>query len=136
MFELVSFTSDTQAHPRNLLAFFTALSLRGLLRLIFEQILSLLHRRRDVVLVGLLFHGVPGVEDDGVGDDGDGGRRVPVDRDREEDVAVNEGESVTTFWVRNFGQLNLSPEYGRQDQLEGRGEGLHDRVEVLQNTRV
>ena len=68
-----------------MLAFFTAFSLDFL---IFEQILSLL-RFRDVVLVRLLlFHLVSGVEDDGVGDDGDGGRRVPVDRNREEDVAA------------------------------------------------
>ena len=36
---------------------------------------------------------VPGVEDDGVGDDGDSDGRVPVDRDREEDVA-EKGMSV------------------------------------------
>ena len=35
----------------------------------------------------MLLHGVPGVEDDGVGDDGDGSGGVPVDWDREEDVA-------------------------------------------------
>ena len=75
---------NPDAYPRNPLAFFTAFSL-GLL---FEQTLSLLRFRYVILVWLLLFHGVPGVEDDGVGDDGDGGRRVPVDRDREEDVAV------------------------------------------------
>ena len=40
-----------------------------------------------VLCLSLLLHGVSGVEDDGVGDDGYGDGRVPVDRDREENVA-------------------------------------------------
>ena len=86
-----------------LLTFSTALFFDGLRLLLslLQQILSLLGRS-DHILVVLLLHGVPGVEDDGVGDDGDGDGRVPVDRDRQEDVAEEKGRGGLAVPVLSF----------------------------------